>query len=106
VLYLFLGMVIEGLSLMVITLPIVFPVVIGLGFDPIWFGVIMVLVLEMGLISPPVGVNCFVVKSVAPDVPLSEIFRGIMPFWLAMIICILMLVAVPSIALMLPNAMF
>ncbi|MEM5502997.1 TRAP transporter large permease [Ahrensia kielensis] len=106
VLYLFLGMIIEGLSLMVITLPIVFPVVIGLGFDPIWFGVIMVLVLEMGLISPPVGVNCFVVKSVAPDVPLSEIFKGIMPFWLAMIVCILLLVAVPGIALMLPNAMF
>jgi TRAP-type C4-dicarboxylate transport system permease large subunit len=81
-------------------------VIIGLGFDPIWFGVIMVLVLEMGLISPPVGVNCFVVKSVAPDVPLSDIFRGIMPFWLAMILCIILLVAVPGIALMLPNAMF
>lgn len=106
VLYLFLGMIIEGLSLMVITLPIVYPVIIGLGFDPIWFGVIMVLVLEMGLISPPVGVNCFVVKSVAPDVPLSDIFRGIMPFWLAMILCIILLVAVPGIALMLPNAMF
>lgn len=106
ILYLFLGMIIEGLSLMVITLPIVFPVVIGLGFDPIWFGVIMVLVLEMGLISPPVGVNCFVVKSVAPDVPLSDIFIGIMPFWLAMILCIILLVAVPGIALMLPNAMF
>lgn len=105
-LYLFLGMLIEGLSLMVITLPIVFPVIIGLGFDPIWFGVIMVLVLEMGLISPPVGVNCFVVKSIAPNVPLSEIFRGIMPFWAAMIICIMMLVAVPEIALFLPNLMF
>lgn len=106
ILYLFLGMIIEGLSLMVITLPIVFPVITSLGFDPIWFGVIMVLVLEMGLISPPVGVNCFVVSSVAPGVPLSDIFKGIMPFWAAMIICILILIAIPDIALLLPNAMF
>jgi len=106
ILYLLLGMVIEGLSLMVITLPIVFPVITGLGFDPIWFGVIMVLVLEMGLISPPVGVNCFVVKSVVPHVPLADIFKGIMPFWLAMIVCIMLLIAVPKIALLLPNAMF
>ena len=104
--YAILGMVIEGLSLMVITLPIVFPVVIGLGFDPIWFGVIMVLVLEMGLISPPVGVNCFVVKSVAPDVPLGKIFRGVLPFWAAMACCIAVLLAFPEIALIIPNAMF
>ena len=105
-LYAFLGMIIEGLSLMVITLPIVFPVIIGLGFDPIWFGVIMVLVLEMGLISPPVGVNCFVVKSVAEDVPLASIFRGVLPFWAAMACCIALLVAFPQIALLIPNAMF
>ncbi|MEM6637399.1 MAG: TRAP transporter large permease [Pseudomonadota bacterium] len=104
--YAVLGMVIEGLSLMVITLPIIFPVVIGLGFDPIWFGVIMVLVLEMGLISPPVGVNCFVVKSVAPDVPLGQIFRGVLPFWAAMGCCIALLLVFPQIALIIPNAMF
>lgn len=106
VVYAILGMVIEGLSLMVITLPIVFPVIVQLGFDPIWFGVIMVLVLEMGLISPPVGVNCFVVKSVATDVPLSRIFAGVMPFWGAMIVCIVLLILFPDIALLLPNAMF
>lgn len=106
ILYALLGMVIEGLSLMVITLPIVFPVITGLGFDPIWFGVIMVLVLEMGLISPPVGVNCFVVRSVADDVPLGTIFRGVMPFWGAMALCIVVLVAFPQIALLIPNAMF
>lgn len=104
--YAVLGMVIEGLSLMVITLPIVFPVIVQLGFDPIWFGVIMVLVLEMGLISPPVGVNCFVVKSVASNVPLSQIFAGVMPFWGAMILCIILLVLFPDIALILPEAMF
>lgn len=106
VIYAVLGMVIEGLSLMVITLPIVFPVVIGLGFDPIWFGVIMVIVLEMGLISPPVGVNCFVVSTIARDVRLEQIFAGVMPFWAAMMAAILLLVAFPDIALMLPNAMF
>jgi len=106
VLYAILGMVIEGLSLLVITLPIVFPVVVGLGFDPIWFGVIMVIVLEMGLISPPVGVNCFVVSTIARDVKLETIFAGIMPFWAAMAVAILLLVVFPEIAMLLPNAMF
>lgn len=78
--YAVLGMVIEGLSLMVITPPIVYPLVLGLGYDPIWFGVIMVIVLEMGLISPPVGVNCFVVSTIARDVRLETVFAGVMPF--------------------------
>ena len=106
ILYALLGMVIEGLSLMVITLPIVFPVVIGLGFDPIWFGVIMVIVLEMGLISPPVGVNCFVVSTIARDVRLETVFAGVMPFWAAMAVAMALLVAFPQIALTLPDAMF
>ncbi|MDZ4093930.1 MAG: TRAP transporter large permease [Paracoccaceae bacterium] len=105
-LYAVLGMVIEGLSLLVITLPIVFPVIMALGFDPIWFGVIMVIVLEMGLISPPVGVNCFVVSTIARDVPLETVFAGVMPFWGAMIVAIILLVAFPQIALVLPEAMF
>eukprot|EP00903_Cladosiphon_okamuranus_P002140 g2138.t1 len=104
--YVILGMFIEGLSLLVITLPIVFPLVVGLGFDPIWLGVVMVLVLEMGLISPPVGVNVFIVKSVVPDVRIETIFAGIMPFWLAMIVALALIVAFPQIALLLPNAMF
>ncbi|EKF20170.1 TRAP transporter large permease [Nitratireductor pacificus] len=104
--YAVLGMFIEGLSLLVITLPIVFPVIMALGFDPIWFGVIMVVVLEMGLISPPVGVNCFVVKTVADDVKLQSVFAGVMPFWAAMMVCLAMLIAFPQIALLLPNAMF
>ncbi|PQO23257.1 C4-dicarboxylate ABC transporter permease [Rhodobacteraceae bacterium WD3A24] len=106
ILYALLGMVIEGLSLLVITLPIVFPVIIGFGFDPIWFGVIMVIVLEMGLISPPVGVNCFVVSTIARDVRLETVFAGVMPFWAAMMIAVALLVLVPDIALLLPNAMF
>ena len=104
--YAILGMFIEGLSLMVITLPIVFPLVTALGFDPIWFGVIMVIVLEMGLISPPVGVNCFVVATIARDIKLETVFAGILPFWLAMILAMVILVVWPDIALMLPNAMY
>jgi tripartite ATP-independent transporter DctM subunit len=103
--YVILGMFLEGFAMMVLTLPIVFPVIIALGYDPIWFGVIMVVVLEMGLISPPVGVNVFVVKGIARDVPMGQIFVGIIPFWIAMVICTAILIAFPQIALYLPNTM-
>ena len=88
------------------SLPIVFPIIISLGIDPIWFGVLVVLTLEMGLISPPVGINVFIVKSVAPDVPLGQIFRGVMPFWVMMIVALAILIAFPQISLLLPNTMF
>jgi tripartite ATP-independent transporter DctM subunit len=104
--YVLLGTFLEGIAMLVLTLPVVFPVILALGYSPIWFGVIVVIVLEMGLISPPVGINVFVVKGVAPDVPLETIFRGIWPFWLAMLVCLLVLVAFPGIALYLPNTMF
>ena len=103
--YVVLGMFLEGFSMLVLTLPIVFPIIQSLGYDPIWFGVIMVVVLEMGLISPPVGVNVFVVKGIAPDVPMGRIFAGIVPFWLAMIACTAILIAAPGIALFLPDTM-
>ena len=104
--YVLLGTFLEGIAMLVLTLPVVFPVILTLGYSPIWFGVVVVIVLEMGLISPPVGVNVFVVKGVAPDVPLATIFRGIWPFWLAMLVCLLVLVAFPGVALYLPNTMF
>ncbi len=104
--YVLLGTFLEGIAMLVLTLPVVFPVILALGYNPIWFGVVVVIVLEMGLISPPVGVNVFVVKGVAPDVPLATIFRGIWPFWLAMLVCLLVLVAFPGVALYLPNTMF
>lgn len=104
--YLVLGCFLEGFAMLVLTLPIFFPVVVELGIDPIWFGVLVVLTLEMGLISPPVGINVFIVKSVAPDVPLGQIFRGVLPFWLAMLVCLAILIAFPQIALLLPNSMY
>lgn len=103
--FVILGTFLEGFAILVLTLPIVHPLIVSLGFDPIWFGVVMVIVLEMGLISPPVGINVFVVKSIAEDVPMSQIFIGILPFWLAMLVCLAIIVAFPRIALFLPDTM-
>jgi tripartite ATP-independent transporter DctM subunit len=104
-LYIFLGMFLEGFSILVLTLPIVVPIVQALEYDLIWFGVLMVIVLEMGLISPPVGINVFVVKGLVPDVPLSQVFAGIFPFWFAMLAGLILIIAFPDIALLLPNTM-
>ena len=103
--YILLGTFLEGFSMLVLTLPIVFPIIKALGYDPIWFGVIMVIVLEMGLIDPPVGINVFIVKGLVPDVPMSEIFAGIVPFWFAMMVCIAILIVFPEIATFIPNRM-
>ncbi len=103
--YLVLGCFLEGFAMLVLTLPIFFPIIQQLGIDPIWFGVLVVLTLEMGLISPPVGINVFIVKSVAPGVELGRIFRGVLPFWLMMIVCVGLLIAFPQIALFLPETM-
>lgn len=103
--YIIAGCVIEALPLIMLTVPIFFPVVVALGFDPIWFGVIIVLVAQMGLITPPVGVSAYVIKGVAPDVPLGTIFRGAITFLPAMVICVIILMVFPQVALFLPNLM-
>lgn len=103
--YVFLGMFLEGIAMLVLTIPVVIPIAIALNWDLIWFGIIVVIVLEMGMISPPVGINVFVVKSIAPDVPMSTIFRGIWPFWFAMVVMIGLLILFPKIALFLPETL-
>ncbi len=103
--YIVLGTFLEGFAIMVLTVPIIFPMIVDLGYDPIWFGVLLVVVLEMGLISPPLGLNVFVVKGIAENVPMNQIFRGIIPFWLAMLACAALLIAFPDIALFLPKMM-
>jgi tripartite ATP-independent transporter DctM subunit len=103
--YIVLGTFLEGFSMLVLTLPIVIPIMIALKYDLIWFGVIMVIVLEMGLIDPPVGINVFIVKGLVPDVPMTEIFAGILPFWFSMMVCIAILIVFPEIALVIPNTM-
>ena len=103
--YLIGGCFMDSLALVTLTIPVMFPVIKALGFDPIWFGVIIVLVAEMGVITPPVGINVYVIKGVAPDVPLEVIFRGILPFLFAIIVCVAILIAFPQIALFLPSFM-
>ncbi len=103
--YVVLGCFLEGFAMLVLTLPIFFPIVTELGIDPIWFGVLVVLALEMGLISPPVGLNVFIVKSVAPHVPLGQIFSGVVLFWIMMLVTLAILIAFPQISLFLPSTM-
>lgn len=97
------GFFMDAMALIVLTIPIFFPLVVRLGFDPIWFGVIIVLIGEMGVITPPVGVNVFVIKGIAPDIPLETIFKGIFPFLVALIIMTIVLVIFPQVATFLPS---
>jgi C4-dicarboxylate transporter, DctM subunit len=97
------GFFMDSMALIVVTIPIFFPLVMNLGFDPIWFGVIIVVVAEMGVITPPVGVNVFVIKGIAPDIPLHVIFRGIFPFLGGLILLTLLLMIFPQIATYLPS---
>ena len=103
--YIVLGCFLEGFAMLVLTLPIFFPIITEFGIDPIWFGVLVVLALEMGLISPPVGLNVFIVKSVAPNVSLGQIFSGVALFWMMMLVALAILIAFPQVALFLPNTM-
>lgn len=101
--YLIAGCFMDALALITLTIPVLFPVVVSLGFDPIWFGVIIVLVSEMGVITPPVGINVYVIKGIAEDVPLETIFRGIFPFLGALVVAVGILIAFPQIATFLPS---
>lgn len=103
--YVILGAVMESLSMMLLTVPIFFPIVQGLGFDPIWFGIIIVMVIEIALISPPVGMNVFVLNAVLPEVSLKTIFKGIIPFLFMDVLRLLLFVLVPGLVLWLPSHM-
>jgi len=103
--YLALGMVLESLSMVLLTVPILAPLMAGLGFDLIWFGIVVVVVTEISLITPPVGLNVFVLKTVLPDVPIGTIFRGIVPFLIADMFRLALIVLVPGVVLFLPSLM-
>ncbi len=105
VMYVFLGMILDTLGMIVLTLPFVFPVVKSLGFDPIWFGVYMTLMQEVAMLTPPIGLNVFVMAKVVPDVPMVDIFRGVAPFVVICLSAILLFTAFPQIALWLPSLM-
>jgi tripartite ATP-independent transporter DctM subunit len=102
--YLLLGCFIDALALILLTVPIFYPVVVTtLGYDPIWFGVIIVMVVAMGVITPPVGMNVYIIKGIAGDIPLETIFKGIWPFLWALIICLVILIAFPQIVTYIPS---
>ena len=105
VMYLILGCLMDAMAMIILTVPIIFPVIVQLGFDPIWFGIIIVMTVELGLIHPPVGMNVFVIKSVVPDVSFTTIFRGVIPFILTDLLRLVILIAFPIIALWLPGQM-
>jgi C4-dicarboxylate transporter, DctM subunit len=105
VMYLVLGCLMDAMAMIILTVPIIFPVVTQLGFDPIWFGVIIVMTVELGLIHPPVGMNVFVIKSVVKDVSFATIFKGVIPFVLTDLVRLVILIAFPILALWLPTRM-
>jgi len=105
VIYFILGTALDELTMILLTLPIFYPIVTRLGFDPIWFGVIIVLIVEMAMLSPPVGMPMFIVKGIAQDIPMQAIFKGILPFCIAIAVMIALLLAFPRMALFLPGLM-
>lgn len=103
--YVVLGMFMDAIGMLLLTLPVVYPAVIALGYDPIWFGIVVVKMAEICLITPPIGLNCFVVNGVRPDIPLTTVFRGIMPFFLADVVAVGLFLAFPEIILWVPRMM-
>lgn len=103
--YIILGCVLESLSMILLTVPVFYPMMEAMGFDLIWFGILVVVVTEISLITPPVGLNVFVLKAVVPDVKLATIFKGVMPFWLADLVRLLLVAGVPSLSLFIPRAL-
>jgi tripartite ATP-independent transporter DctM subunit len=102
VLLLLLGSVLDGLALMLLTTPILLPIVTDLGFSPIWFGIFLVRTMEIGFVHPPIGINLYVIQSIAPDIPLARVFKGVLPFLAADFVHLAMLIAFPAMALALP----
>jgi C4-dicarboxylate transporter DctM subunit len=105
VLYIVLGFFIETLSLMVVTIPIIVPLVVEQGYDTIWFGILMIVLIEMALITPPVGLNLYVVQGARKSGTLSEVMLGSIPYVCMMLLMVVLLIAFPNIALFLPNAL-
>jgi C4-dicarboxylate transporter, DctM subunit len=103
--YIILGTFLEAISIMALTVPIILPIAQQVGWDPIWFGVVLVKLIEIGAVTPPVGLNLYALKSVAPDVPVSTIFTGAIPFWLCDVLVLLLLFWIPQLVLFLPGLM-
>jgi tripartite ATP-independent transporter DctM subunit len=105
IIYLVLGTIMDEIGMILITVPIFLPVIMALGWDPVWFGIIVVMICQCGAIDPPVAINCFILKGIAPDIPMTTIYKGIIPFSLCTIGLIALMIAFPNIAMVLPNTM-
>jgi tripartite ATP-independent transporter DctM subunit len=103
--YIIVGMVVDELAIILLSIPIVFPIVVGLGFDPVWFGVLVVVTVQIGLIAPPVGIICFIMNNMVPDIGLMNIYRGALPFVVADLVWLALLVAFPALSLTLVQLM-
>ena len=101
--YVVLGTIMEELTMVLLTIPLFFPIVMHLGFDPVWFGILIVMVVQIGLISPPVGMNLFVLNSLIPEVKLAAIFKGVWPFVFVLIVNLLLFMMFPSLSLWIPS---
>lgn len=106
VLYIFIGMFMDTLSAVLITIPIFYPIVIGLGFDPVWFGVIIVLVMVLGTISPPIGINLFIAATLDKDLNLMSIYKSAIPYCIALIAVTIIVIFIPQLSLWLPNLIY
>jgi tripartite ATP-independent transporter DctM subunit len=106
VMYILLGSVLESISMILLTIPIFFPIIVSLGYDPVWFGILIVVVVEVGLIHPPMGVNLFVIRSVMPDIPMMTVVKGVVPFIVSDLLRIFLIATVPAISLWLPQLLF
>jgi tripartite ATP-independent transporter DctM subunit len=104
--YLVLGCFLESVAIILVTVPVFLPIIQALGFDPVWYGILMVVMVEVGLITPPVGLNIFVIRAQMPDIPLGTVYKGIIPFLLADAVLVALLIAFPDLALWLPSKLF
>lgn len=105
VMYLILGMFLDSMGMMLLTLPFVFPIIKQLNFDPVWFGVVLTVMIEVGLLTPPVGMNCYMLHQIAPYITLAEVFRGVLPFVVLCLLCVVAFTIWPDIVLWLPRLM-
>jgi C4-dicarboxylate transporter DctM subunit len=105
IMFLLLGAVLDTFGMLILTLPLVFPICRSLGFDPVWFGIYMTVMMEIAMLTPPIGLNVFVMQRVAPEVPLSEIFLGVLPFVVICLIIVVVITALPQLVLWLPSTM-
>ena len=106
ILYIVMGCFLEGIGMVLITVPVFLPVVTGYGFDPVWFGVLVAVLVELGLITPPVGMNLFIIRAQVPDLSMARLYRGIGPFLLAPVVLVVLLFLLPGLALWLPKLLY